>query len=99
VLTTIRSRTEANEIRIEVSATTGRYQGQPARRDLTFRLPLQHTPGEVRVALDGGEGSAIPQADGSAGGASCWWREGSSLVWVRVPQVPVEQTVSVTVLH
>jgi hypothetical protein len=55
----------------------------------------------VRIAYDGGDATAIPQSEPSAGGLpqATWWREAPPLVWVHMPAMPIERAVAVTIRH
>jgi alpha-glucosidase (family GH31 glycosyl hydrolase) len=98
-LTALHCRAAGDAVTVEVGSAEGRYAGQPARRDLTLRLPLEAPPTEVAVAFDGGPPDPVPRVDPAAGagsGTPGWWREAPSLVWVRLPAVPIERAVAVT---
>jgi alpha-glucosidase (family GH31 glycosyl hydrolase) len=94
-LTTLRCRADAHTLRVEVDAAVGRYAGQPPKRDLTIRLRVPHVPTDVAATLDGGEASTVSRREGADTAGTCWWDEAPSLVWVRLPAVPLDQTVAV----
>ncbi|MBI3971946.1 MAG: DUF5110 domain-containing protein, partial [Chloroflexi bacterium] len=107
-ITTLRCHTDPETvtirraIRIDVGAALGRYGGQPGQRDIAIRLCVRHTPAGVHVSYGGANSTMLPQVEvGEVGDGAgrCWWREAASLVWVRLPSVPIEQAVTVTVYH
>lgn len=95
-LTEIRSSFDDGVVRVDVSAVTGEYDGQPAARDLTVRVWTAGRPWRVQVTRDGRlvDVQAVATEPDAAPGAS-WWYEEPTWAAVRLAQVSRLERVTV----
>ena len=96
-VTSIVSTFQEGSARVEVDATSGSYDGQPATRDLVVRIWRAVRPGRVFVhSGDGRSLNAVGETPPGGAGPSWAWEAGTWVV-VHIPQVACRTPVVVEV--
>jgi alpha-glucosidase (family GH31 glycosyl hydrolase) len=97
-LTEIRSSFDDGVVRVDVSATTGEYVGQPASRDLTVRVWSANPPRSVQVTGDGQVVQLRTALAEPSDTLSAYWRyEEPSWAVVRLPRVGRAESVTIEI--